>query len=85
MEESFNQAWLLLGVGMLTVFSVLLLVVLLGNGIILFVNRFFPVSDKEKAGQNDTGQMNSRKMAVIVAAVKKVTKGRADVISINKK
>ncbi|WP_016776254.1 OadG family protein [Anaerophaga thermohalophila] len=85
MEAYFDQAWVLLGVGMLTVFAVLLFVVLIGNGIILFVNRFIPNSGVQESRGTSTGGTNASKVAAIVAAVKHVTGGRGSVVEIRKK
>ena len=85
MEAHFDQAWVLLGVGMLTVFAVLLFVVLIGNGIILFVNRFIPNSGVQEGRGTSTGGINASKVAAIVAAVKHVTDGRGSVVEIRKK
>lgn len=86
MTESFDQAWVLLGVGMVTVFTVLLLVVLIGNGIVLFVNRFFPESESGKPGNAvSTSAIHPSKVAAIVAGVKNVTAGRGNVVEIRKK
>jgi Na+-transporting methylmalonyl-CoA/oxaloacetate decarboxylase gamma subunit len=84
MAENFDQAWVLLGVGMLTVFFILLLVVILGNGIILFINRFFfePLSNLSSQNSNE---ISHSKMAVIVAAVKQVTGGKGKVVKIQRK
>jgi Na+-transporting methylmalonyl-CoA/oxaloacetate decarboxylase gamma subunit len=85
MTESFDQAWVLLGVGMVTVFTVLLLVVLVGNILILLVNRFTPDTSSAKTGGDDSkGDISSSKMAAIVAGVKNVTGGRGSVVEIRK-
>jgi oxaloacetate decarboxylase gamma subunit len=85
MTEYFNQAWVLLGVGMLTVFAVLMFVVLIGNFIILFINRFFPNTGIVTVGKNIQGRLEASKVAAVVAAVKQVTGGRGSVIDIKKK
>ncbi|PWD98345.1 OadG family protein [Marinilabilia rubra] len=85
MEEGFNQALILLGVGMLTVFSVLLFVVLIGNGIIFFTNRFFPEFETTNNKHNGNSDIDSTKMAAIVAAVKKVSGGKGRIVKINRK
>jgi Na+-transporting methylmalonyl-CoA/oxaloacetate decarboxylase gamma subunit len=85
MTESFDQAWVLLGVGMVTVFTVLLLVVLVGNTLIFLVNRFTPDGNSSKTGGDDSkGDISSSKMAAIVAGVKNVTEGRGSVVEIRK-
>jgi oxaloacetate decarboxylase gamma subunit len=86
MTESFDQAWVLLGVGMVTVFTVLLLVVLIGNGLVLFVNRFLPESESGKPGNSGSNStIHPSKVAAIVAGVKNVTAGRGNVVEIRKK
>jgi oxaloacetate decarboxylase gamma subunit len=86
MSESFDQAWVLLGVGMVTVFSVLLLVVIIGNTLIFFVNRFLSGdSSGPPADQTGKGDIHPAKVAAIVAGVKNVTGGRGNVIDIRKK
>lgn len=85
MGEGFEKALELMGVGMVTVFIILLLVVFLGNMIIAFVNRFFPeVIDlsKKRTSGSDIG---TTKTAVIVAAVKAVTRGSGQVVKIERK
>ncbi|ASB50978.1 OadG family protein [Alkalitalea saponilacus] len=82
MSENFNEAFTLLGVGMLTVFIILLTVVLLGNGIIFFVNRFFPEKANKIAASSE---ISSSKTAAIVAAVKILTQGKGVVTKIEKR
>lgn len=76
----------LLGVGMVTVFLILSLVVLLGNSIIWFVNRFVPEIEKATAVITGTpeSKQDPRKLAVIVSAVNKVTNGAARITKIEK-
>jgi len=76
----------LLGVGMVTVFVILALVVILGDLIIRFVNRFMPEVEKVIVAKNTApvAEINSKKMAVIVAAVSKITNGTGRVSNIEK-
>lgn len=76
----------LLGVGMVTVFIILALVVILGDLIIRFVNRFMPEMEKVMVSKNETpaSEINSKKMAAIVAAVSKITNGTGRVANIEK-
>lgn len=76
----------LLGVGMVTVFVILSLVVILGDLIIRFVNRFMPEIEKAPVVKNTTSgsEINSKKMAAIVAAVSKITNGTGRVANIEK-
>lgn len=76
----------LLGVGMVTVFLILSLVVILGNLIIRFVNRFIPEIQKVSAQISDSAkaEIHPNKMAAIVSAVNKVTKGTGRVTRVKK-
>ena len=69
MGEDISTALMLMGVGMITVFVVLLLVVTVGNGLIVFVNRFIPekiVQETKRISQTGT---NPAQLAAITAAV----------------
>lgn len=83
MNENIELALLLLLVGMVTVFLVLILVYSLGNGIIRFVNRFFPEAEQAAVTNQSTG-VDRRHLAVIAAAVASVTGGRGKVLKIEK-
>lgn len=76
----------LLGVGMVTVFIILALVVILGNLIIRFVNRFMPEVQKVSASVNEVvlPEISQKKMAVIISAVNKLTNGTGRVNKIEK-
>ncbi len=76
----------LLGVGMITVFTILALVVILGNLIIRFVNRFIPEIEKKSASivRAVTPEISQKKMAVIVSAVNMLTNGTGRVNKIQK-
>ncbi|HZK94156.1 MAG TPA: OadG family transporter subunit [Prolixibacteraceae bacterium] len=76
----------LLGVGMVTVFLILSLVVILGNLIIRFVNRFIPDVQNVSGQLADvvTAEIHPKKIAAIVSAVKIVTKGTGRITSIKK-
>ena len=71
-------------VGMLTVLVILSLLVVLGNSIILFVNRFFPEGEKKIAPAASPSQANPKHVAVIAAAVAQITGGRGHVDKIEK-
>jgi len=83
MSESLGLALELMGVGMVTVFIILLLVVWLGNAIVFFVNRFLPAA--EVVRKSSGSSVSSSTAAAIVAAVKAVTNGQGDVVSIERK
>jgi oxaloacetate decarboxylase gamma subunit len=86
MDSNFDIAFQLLGVGMITVFLILFLVVLLGNVIIWFVDRFFPeVEIIAAAPSARSSAVDANKMAAIVAAVQLVTNGKGRVVKVEKK
>jgi len=76
----------LLGVGMITVFTILALVVILGQLIIRFVNRFIPEVERAVAsGTNGSeSEINPKKVAAIVSAVKTITNGAGRVRKIDR-
>jgi oxaloacetate decarboxylase gamma subunit len=84
--SDFGLALELLGVGMLTVFIILSMVVVVGNLIIRFVNRYIPeeVTPVIAGAGNRGGDLNTKKMAAIVSAVKIVTRGKGKVTKIEK-
>jgi len=93
MDPQLNRALLVLLVGMITVFVILLLVVLTGNVLIRFVNRFFP-GEEIKASPavksrpvftKNTQSVGNHKLAALVAAVEVMTKGKGQIISIEKR
>jgi oxaloacetate decarboxylase gamma subunit len=85
--DNFELALQLLGIGMLTVFVILFLVVLIGNVIIKFVNRYLPEAPKpvRKIAAATQAAISPSKMAAIVSAVQIVTGGRGKITSIEKK
>ncbi len=75
----------LLGVGMITVFVILFLVIIIGNMIIRFVNKYFPEETKGKVSAGSTAtEPDPRKVAAIVSAVKIVTKGKGRVTGVER-
>ena len=87
--ENMSMALGLLVVGMVTVFTILCLVVVIGNLVIRLTNRFIPVVGLA-AGRPGNGDLaerkaQSKKYAAIVAAVEVITKGHGRVESIEKK
>lgn len=79
-------AFELMGVGMITVFVILALVVVVGRLIILFVNRFIgpDIKSQIKTNGNLNVAIGSKKLAVIVSAVNLITKGTGRVTDIKK-
>ena len=90
--SDLSLAFLVMGVGMITVFLILGLVVLSGQGLIRVVNRFFPapvVAVPEKtplvspppSPKTTTDQAT---LAAIVSTVDIITRGKGQVKSIKK-
>jgi len=84
MDESINTALTLLGVGMITVFIVLLCVVIAGNLLISFVNKFQPISVEKPKSKKASNEINTSTVAAINAAVEIFTKGKGTITSISK-
>lgn len=83
--SNMEVALQLLGVGMVTVFLILFLVVLIGNTIIRFINRFMPEKEKHAhATITPSSVINPRQMSAIVAAIQQVTNGKGKVVNIEK-
>lgn len=82
MSEDYQTAFMLLTIGMITVFIILVLVVNVGRAIILFTNRYvklpMPVVSSAKP------VVNYKKLAAIAAAVSSVTKGKGIVEKVEK-
>lgn len=83
MGEYIQEAWTLMGVGMVTVFIILMVVVLIGNFLIWAVNRFFPESDNGKV--TVVPSFGNSRIAAIAAAVNIVTQGKGRITKIDKK
>lgn len=85
MESNFDLALELLGVGMITVFFILFIVVFLGNVIIQFVNRFIPeIKTIPAVVTPNSSTIDPKKMAAIVAAVQIVSEGKGKVVNVEK-
>jgi len=84
--SDFNIALELLGVGMVTVFIILALVVIVGNLIIRFVNKYIPEETAKviPVAANQQGMLNPKKVAAIVSAVKIITSGKGKISKIEK-
>ena len=84
--SDIGMALQLMGVGMITVFIILSLVVLIGNLIIRFVNKYLPeeIGSKIQKAADKAEEFNRKKVAAIVSAVKIVTEGKGRVTKIEK-
>ncbi len=82
MESNITNAFILLGIGMVTVFVVLSLVVLCGASLIKLMNRIAPPA-KEDA-ELITPLISNKEIAVLTAIVEHLTLGRGKIDSIDK-
>ncbi|MCG8696492.1 MAG: OadG family protein [Bacteroidales bacterium] len=84
MEQNIGEALSIMVVGMVTVFIILWLVVIIGNGIVWFTNKFLPevIVETKKRVEADTD--SNGKIAAIVAAVDIVTNGKGKVTKITR-
>ncbi|MFC2100743.1 OadG family protein [Bacteroidota bacterium] len=82
MDDHYNLALMLLAVGMITVFVILSLVVVSGNILIRFINKFFPESIKNQiiAGSD----FSNKKLAAIIGAIDIITSGKGKIQKIEK-
>lgn len=88
MNDNFNEAIQLMIVGMLTVFSILLIVILFGNILIKLVNKYAPEEVQTKkpvaAANNAVQQVDATVKAVIEATIAQITGGKGHVSKITK-
>lgn len=88
MNDNFNEAIQLMIVGMLTVFSILLIVILFGNILIKLVNKYAPEEVQTKkpvaAANNAVQQVDATVKAVIDATIAQITGGKGHVSKITK-
>ncbi len=93
--ENLERALSLMGIGMITVFLVLCLVVLAGNFLIWLINRYgTPDGGRVGAssgnsivtgGRSDTNNLSPKEIAVITSAVLHATRGQGKVEKIERK
>lgn len=89
--ENIETGLLLMVVGMATVFVILLIVINLGKGLILVVNKYAPEEDAVKkevhtatAVTAPANVLSTQETAVIVSAVSAATRGLGKVVKIEK-
>lgn len=83
--ENLNTAFLLMIVGMTTVFAILLIVICLGKGLIALVNKYAPEEvATAKVAANGPAAIPGNILAAISAAVTVVTQGKGKVAKIEK-
>lgn len=76
MDDAFQLAGQLLAIGMVTIFTMLTLVVLTGQGLIRIVNRFFPLAEKPEPASAAVPEAH---IVAIQAAVDHMTTGQGEV------
>lgn len=88
MNDNFSEAIQLMIVGMLTVFSILLIVIVFGTLLIKLVNKYAPEEVQNKkavaAANNAVQQVDATVKAVIDATVAQITGGKGRVSKITK-
>lgn len=88
MNDKFSEALQLMIVGMLTVFSILLIVIVFGTLLIKLVNKYAPEEVQNKkavaAANNAVQQVDATVKAVIDATVAQITGGKGRVSKITK-
>lgn len=89
--ENIETGFLLMAVGMTTVFAILLIVINLGKGLIMLVNKYAPeeiVVKKQIAtstgAKTQPGGANNQTTAAIVSAISVLTGGNGKVTKIEK-
>lgn len=83
--EGLTGALLLMAIGMITVFTVLLLVIYVGKGLIAFVNQFVPEEEEApKAAAPAPQTVDAVTANIIAQAVNTLTGGKGKVESIKK-
>ncbi len=84
MEQSLNNAFAVMIVGMVTVFLILWLVVLIGNALIRLTNKFWPETVPLKKVVKTSVDSSDGTIAAIVAAVSVATNGKGNITKITK-
>ncbi len=82
--NSINEALMLMGVGMGTVFLVLLLIIFLSGLLVRALNRWAPESEVPVAVKK-AAEIPAKTVAAITAAIQKASNGRARIVKIEKK
>ena len=78
------SVWMLLVVGLATVFCALLLIIGMGNLLITVVNRYFPEEEPKAQAANAAAAIAPNIKAAIESAVNTITAGKGKVESIEK-
>ncbi len=92
MNENLQEAFIILAVGMITVFAILSLVVFTGQILIKITNKFAPpqiaqvnISDNPISPiSTPTNSINKKKLAAIIGTVDHLTQGKGRIEKIEK-
>lgn len=83
MESNITNAFLLLIIGMITVFIVLLLVVVSGKILIYLINKYAPAHETKRL-LRPKNTLDPKIIAVMTGVVEHVSKGKGALVSIKK-
>lgn len=85
-----ETGFVLMGIGMTTVFTILLIVIYLGKGLIAFVNKYVPAEEPAQPlrttslSATPANAISETTLAVIISAVSTATQGKGKVIRVEK-
>lgn len=82
--ENIGMAFMLMIVGMATVFTILLLIIYIAQQLIRFVNKYIPEEIVEKKNNTSAPALSPRKVAAITSAVNIITNGKGRIVTIEK-
>lgn len=87
--ENIETGFMLMGIGMTTVFTILLIVIYLGKGLIVLVNKYAPEEESRKQKSSNLQTVGEHSipaatLAAIVSAVSASTQGKGKVIKVEK-
>ena len=74
---NFSESLLLMGIGLATVFCVLLIIIGVGNLLIALVNKFFPEEEKPKAATQSVSAIDPNVASAINSAIIALTNGKS--------
>lgn len=87
--ENMDTGFMLMGIGMTTVFAILLIVIYLGKGLTILINKYAPEEVTKKiipdsASTIPTNTIQGATLAAITSAVSTVTQGKGKIIKVEK-
>jgi len=85
MSENYQTALMLMATGMITVFTILFLVIIVGKILIFVINRYFPEEILiDQPVFISSSVIEGKKISAIVTAIDLTTKGEARIEKIEK-